>query len=302
MAAVEASAFIRRVRIAAVFNLLLASAHAVFAADENVHAKSWFERDVALGDLGGVRSALEDQGVAFGIHYTQELLGVVHGGFRPGAEYNGLLELDLDLDLKKLAGWRGATLHASGYAGAGESISGRRIGDESNVSNINMRNSARLFELWLEQKLGRACSLRIGILADDSQFYDSGGDAFGAKGGLLFLNSDFGAMPIFSHNIPEPIFPIAAPGVSLLVTPTDTLGFRAAIYDGNPAPDVLGDPSPGFTPGTRLDDHGLNFDLNGNQGALVMAEALFALNPPAPGARSHRRGRAQLSRPAAGPR
>ena len=91
------------------------------------------------------------------------------------------------------------------------------------------------------------------MLANDSQFYDSGGDAFGAKGGLLFLNSDLGAMPIFSFNIPEPIFPIAVPGICLTVTPTDALTFRAAIYDRNPAPDVLGDPSPGFTPGTRSD-------------------------------------------------
>jgi porin len=238
--------------------------------------------------------AVEWQGAAFGLHYTQEDFGVVHGGRRPGGEDNGLLELDLDLDLEKLAGWRGAAVHASGFAAAGESLSAERIGDESNVSNINMRNSVRLFELWLEQKFGGAFAIRFGLLATDSQFYDSAGDAFGARGGLLFLNSDFGALPLLSFNVSEPIFPIAAPGVCLTVTPADALTFRAAIYDGNPAPDVLGDPSPGFRPGTRENDHGLDFHLSPREGALLLAEVAFALNPPPPAdgqAVAARRGR-----------
>ena len=270
-------AFIQRVRLAAALSLLLATAHASLAAEENAHAKPFFERDVALGDWGGVRSPLEDRGVTLGIHYAQEVLGVVHGGLSPGAEYNGLLEVDLDLDLEKLAGWHGALLHTSGYAAVGKSLSAVHSGDDSNVSNINMPHTARLFELWLEQKLGSSFSIRFGMLAVDSQFYDSGGDAFGAKGGLLFLNSDFGATPILSFNVPEPIFPIAAPGLSLIVKPTEALSFRAAIYQGNLASNV-----PGFIPSTQSDDHGLNFDLDADEGALLIAEAVFALHPSPP--------------------
>src|SRR4051794_34386114 len=106
-----------RFRSARLAFLLLASALArQSAAAENEHAGGFLERNVALGDWGGARSAMEDHGVAFGIHYTHEWLTLVRGGIRPGGEYNGLLELDLDLDLEKAFGWSGATIHASGYA------------------------------------------------------------------------------------------------------------------------------------------------------------------------------------------
>jgi porin len=259
-------------RFAAVFCLILAGAGSVFSAEENEHAKPLFQRDVALGDWGGARSALEGRGVAFGIHYTHEYLGVVSGGLDRGGEYNGLLELDLDLDLEKALGWKGAALHAGGYAAAGESISARHVGDDGNVSNINMRNTARLFELYLDQKLGDAFTVRFGMLADDSQFYDTAGSSFDSRGGGLFLNSDFGAMPLLSFNVPEPIWPVAAPGVCLTATPTAAFTLRAAVYDGQAIPADDAD---------RRNLHGLDWRLSGDDGALVMVEAVLAVNQPA---------------------
>ncbi|MGB8167437.1 MAG: carbohydrate porin [Chthoniobacteraceae bacterium] len=236
---------------------------------ENQHAKSLLERDVALGDWGGARTALEDRGVSFGLHYTEEILGVVNGGLRRQAEYNGLVQLDFDLDLEKAVGWTGGAFHATGFAGFGPSLSGRSIGDDSNVSNINMRNGTRLFEAYLQQAFGEKFSLRAGLLATDSEFYDSACDFVDSRGGTLFVNSDFGAIPILSFNVPEPIFPVSAPGVSITITPTDALTFRAAIYDGQPVP------------ADEFDDrnaHGFSPRLDAGDGALILAEVQYDLN------------------------
>ena len=103
------------------------------------------------GEWDGIRGA--NSSVSISVSYTQEYLGVVSGGLQRIGRYNALAVLDLDVNLEKLAGWPGAQLHAAGYAIIGSSLSAEAIGDDSNVSNINYRNSVRLFEIYLEQKL-----------------------------------------------------------------------------------------------------------------------------------------------------
>jgi len=249
----------------------LAAAPALAAEGGNEHAKSLLERDVLLGDLGGSRTAAEDRGVTASLQYTQEYLGVVSGGIARRGESTGLVQLDLDLDLEKLVGWQGGLLHATGYIGWGNSISARWIGDESNISNINMRNGARLFEAYLQQSFGDLLSIRAGLLANDSEFYSSSVESTRSRGGSLFVNSDFGAMPIMSFNVPEPIFPISTPGVSVTVHATDSLIFRTAIYSGQPLPaDAFDD----------RNAHGFSPRLSTTDGALVMAEIEYEVNQP----------------------
>src|SRR5437868_7212947 len=47
----------------------------------------FWERRNLLGDLGGVRRALSDRGIYFGLNSTDEVLGNVTGGIRRGADY-----------------------------------------------------------------------------------------------------------------------------------------------------------------------------------------------------------------------
>lgn len=54
-----------------------------------------------FGDPGGRRSALARRGVTLTGSYTGEVLGNVRGGRRRGVIAEGLLELDVDLDLEK---------------------------------------------------------------------------------------------------------------------------------------------------------------------------------------------------------
>ena len=61
------------------------------------------------GDWGGVRSYLERNGITFTLNYTNDFLANIGGGIKPGAIGLGVFQPQLDLDLEKLAGWRGAS-------------------------------------------------------------------------------------------------------------------------------------------------------------------------------------------------
>ena len=247
--------------------LLFAGLSSSFAGE-----RSRFDEAALTGDWGGFRS--KESGVALKIGYTQEALGVVSGGLRRTGAYDALVSIDLQLDLEKLLGWSGATFHANAFDIIGSSLSSEAVGSASNVSNINYRNSVRLYECYLEQTFcHEQISFRIGQLAVDSEFFESGIGV--VPGGGLFLNSDFGALPIVSFNAPCAIYAIATPGFRIKIAPTDSSYIQMGIYDGNPAPDLLGDPSPGFQSGNHYNDHGVDIHLDSSEGAFLIAEVGF---------------------------
>ena len=230
--------------------------------------------DFALGDWGGARTALSDKGIDFTINYTAEVFGHVSGGLRRGAAFNGLFELGLDFDFEKLAGLKGLTGHVNGFIPSGESFSDHYGGDLGTISNIEFYNSARLFEAWLQQDfLDGKLSIRAGSLSLDEEFA-------GTEYGALFLNSSFGADTAMSANMPEPIYGITAPGVRLKLQPTESLYIQAALYDGNPAPGFLGDPSAGAAPSSEANRHGTDWSLRASEGSLWIVEVGYVINAP----------------------
>ena len=244
-------------------------------------SKNLWERQTLSGDWDSERSQLEEKGITFSLEYTHEYLANVSGGTRRQGEYNGLIVGGAEVDLEKLAHWNGGLFHADALSTLGNSLSARAIGDDSNVSNINYRNSLRLAELWLQQSfLDDRLALRAGQLAWDVNF---GGSAISddLPGGDLFLNSDFGALPILSFNVPVPIFAIYAPGIMARIEPVENLYLQVAAYDGNPAPGDFGDPTPGARIGARRNDHGFRWRLAGDEGVLWAAEIGYRLHPSA---------------------
>lgn len=230
--------------------------------------------DFATGDWGGTRTALSDKGLDITIGYSAEVFGNVSGGFRQGAAFNGLLELGLDVDFEKLAGIKGLTAHINGFLPSGESFSGSYGGDFGTVSNIEFYNSARIFEAWLQQDfLDGKISIRAGSLALDEEFA-------GSDYASLFLNSSFGADTAMSANMPVPIYAITAPGVRLKFQPTENLYIQGAIYDGNPAPAFLGDPSVGAAASNEFNRHGTDWSLRKDEGSLWIVEAGYVVNAP----------------------
>jgi porin len=239
------------------------------AADQppaNPHAGGFWERDVLTGDWGGARTDWENRGVQLGANYIGELLGNPVGGVRRGAIYEGRLELLINLDLEKLAGWSGATVHANAYQIHGRGLSANDLGNNLLLaSGIEAERSIRLFDLWLEQQLlDGLLSIRAGQLAADDEFVVS-------QYASVFVNSTFGFPGILATDLPSggPEYPLSTPGVRIKLAPTSQLSLLAAVFNGDPA-----GPGPG-SPQSR-DPSGTAFRVNDD--AFAIAEAAYAIN------------------------
>lgn len=223
-----------------------------------------WEQNYLTGDWGGARTKLSDQGVAFGGNYIGEVFGNPSGGIRQGIVQNGRLELALDIDFQPLVGLEGGSFHANSYYLNGSQLSTGKIGNLLTISNIEAYNTLRLFDLWYQQQfLGGKVSLRFGQLAADDEFFIS-------DYGATFINGTFGWPDLVSANIASggPAFPLAAPGVRLMVNPLDQVSLLAAVFDGDPGD---GSPNP-----QKKNSSGTRIDLA--RGALSIFEADYKLN------------------------
>src|ERR1700712_4888408 len=63
-----------------------------------------------LGDPLGIRPVLTAQGIEYSLTYIADVLGNPVGGIRQGAIAEDRLNLRLNLDLQKIAGWEGGTI------------------------------------------------------------------------------------------------------------------------------------------------------------------------------------------------
>ena len=97
------------------------------------------------------------------VTYTNELMGNASGGLRRGTRYLDNLDIVFEADLETLAGWNGAQFHVYGLYNNGNSIRDL-VCDTQAVSNIETGAAAlRLYEAWIDQKIGKKVSLAAGV-------------------------------------------------------------------------------------------------------------------------------------------
>ncbi len=217
-------------------------------------------------DPGGVRQVFAKAGIAVGGAYYGETF-YNWGGFDQGGEYDGVLEIDVYADMKKLGLWKGLCFFANGYQIHGNSITAANIGALMPVSNLEATDATRLFELWFEQTMfNEKVAVRFGQLAADAEFIIS-------EGGGFFLNGTWGWPSITAADLPSggPAYPLATPGVRVAVNPNDKFGFMIAVYNGDPAPNCRSDDPQVCNP------HGLDFELD--DPPLLMAEGKYSYRP-----------------------
>ncbi|HEY0281688.1 MAG TPA: carbohydrate porin, partial [Rhizomicrobium sp.] len=94
---------------------LVAAAPAFGQAEAGAQGTDVWTQDTLTGDWGGGRSRLADSGITLGLAEISEVLGNVSGGQKQAGTYMGRTELVVDLDLDKLVGWKGATIHVNGF-------------------------------------------------------------------------------------------------------------------------------------------------------------------------------------------
>src|SRR5262252_2243488 len=248
------------------------------AAQENTNAppKSALERfatqDYMLGDWGGVRPELSKHGVDFEFLYVASNPHNIHGGIETGAAYEGALLMMVDLDSQKLVGYEGGHLEAGGLWLTGQGhFSDTYIGDFNKVNLVDFPNTARLWQLWYEQKFWHdRISVTAGEMAVDQDFIKP--EFYGGLGNITLWNQTF-FYPTLAFNVwnvpptPGPLHalastPYGAPGVLLKVDATEKIYVQAAAYDGYP----------------NINGNGLNWTWNSSEGTLFYFETGYRLN------------------------
>ena len=222
-------------------------------------------RDRLIGDPGGVRARLLDRGLDLVLVYTGEVWGTVHGGLRRRARYLDNVDLVLSADLERLIGWTGASAAVAGLGNAGGSPTDD-VGDAIRVSNVDAPDTWKLYEAWVEQRLGAdRVSLRLGLQNLNAEFYVNDVSA-------MFVHSTLGMGHDFAQsgkNGPS-IFPVTSAAARLRVRPTRASYAQVAVLDG--------------VPGDPRKPHGTQIAWRGEDGLLVVGEAGWAqASPPAPG-------------------
>ncbi|HEX3350576.1 MAG TPA: carbohydrate porin [Acetobacteraceae bacterium] len=250
---------------AAVVVVPLAVARADDAAASDDQPKSFWEQDQMLGDLGGLRTLLDGAGVTFSLQEQSELIGNLTGGLRTGAVYDGATLGMVTVDMDKAVGIPGGKFYVSAYQIHGRSPTENLVGSLQTVTSIDATRATRLYNLYYEQLFfGDALSVRLGQFAADDEFILN---TYGA----LFINSTFGfpALPAIDLPAGGPAYPLTTPGIRFRVRPTDALSLYAALFNGDPAPNGVGNPQ-------ILNNSGTTFRTNG--GAFVISEAQYAIN------------------------
>lgn len=228
--------------------------------NESVPTRSDFVTSkTLLGDWGGLRPLLDDYGVSFTLNQTSDYLGNTQGGIRQGFIYDGLLDLELDVDLNKAIGWRGGKAHLTGYVIQGQDISTQNIGNLMTATNVESQPSlAKLGEFWLEQRLlDDQLRLRGGLLEADRYYMIS-------PTATVFVNSTFGFPDSWEANMPGggPGYPNAAPGALASFYFKNDWSITASIMNGSPV-----------GPATNSTSYGTEFPVG--DGVLSWLEAAY---------------------------
>lgn len=228
-----------------------------------MQARHWTIAALACALLPVASAAQTGAGVEIerrplGLHPSLEFGGAlnlemvdVRGGADPGLSSLANVDLLLDFDAERAGWWRGGKLHFFLLADAGTSPSpSERAGDVQTIRNLEAPDDVKLYEAYLEQRLGDRASLLVGLHDANTVFGDLATAA-------LFHHSSFGIQPDLAQSGIS-IFPTTTLGVVLVTELRDSLLLEAGIYDGVP-----GDPN--RPRGTRV-------KLRASDGAFSIAQ------------------------------
>jgi porin len=217
-----------------------------------------------LGDMWGVRSFLSKYGVTLTILETSEVLGNVSGGVHQGVDYDGLTQMQLQLDTQRAFHFYGGTFNVSGLQIHGDNLSANNLLTLQTASGIEADRATRVWELWYQQKFldEDRMDVKIGEQSLDQEFMVS-------QNAGLFVNTMFGWPMLPSADLPGggPAYPLAAPGIRLRVRPINGLTFLAGVFNGSPVVNNTGDPQ-------QQNPSGTSFPVNG--GALAIGEVQYS--------------------------
>jgi porin len=146
-----------------------ASASELFASDS-----PWM-----LGDWGGTRTELLEQGYDFTLGYTGEMGSNLHGGYDHDrtARYSDQFTFGSHLDLEKILGWNDTEVQLTITERHGQNISNDRINDPrvggfTSAQEVWGRGQTwRLTQMWIKQKyFDGALDVKFGRFGEGEDF------------------------------------------------------------------------------------------------------------------------------------
>lgn len=221
-----------------------------------------------LGDMGGLRPALDAHGITLTLSETSEVLGNVTGGVHRGAAYDGETTMSLSVDTAKAFGLTGGTFFISALQIHGRNLSADNLYSLQTASGIESERATRLWELWYDQAfLGGKVDVKIGQISADQEFMFSQYSA-------IYVNTVMGWPMIPSADLYAggPAYPLSSLGVRLRAHAGDSVTVLAGVFDDNP-------PGGSFYDDSQLrgrEASGTAF--NRNTGALWIGEVQYAVH------------------------
>jgi porin len=129
------------------------------------------------------------------------------GGIKRGSSYLGLANFKLTINTEELRLWKGGKFLINAANNHGGNPTADLIGDFHTVSNIESEDIIYIHELWYSQTINNI-HITVGLQDLNTDYVSSG---FGS----IFINSTFGTPSTIADNVPSPIFPLTAIGISL---------------------------------------------------------------------------------------
>ena len=223
-----------------------------------------------LGDMGGLRPALDKHGVQLTILENVETFGNLSGGVKQGFETDGLTTVTLQMDTEKAFGLKGGTLNVSGLQYWGGNLTANNLLVLQTLSDIEAPVGVRLWELWYQQKFTDKFDVKIGEQSLDEEFTIS------PSANSLFVSgvSGFPALPAADLPAGGPAYPLAGLGVRGRVQLTDSVTLLGGVFNGIPIPQD----SPNAA---TSNPNGVSFPLD--VGTFAIAELQYAFGSSAQG-------------------
>ena len=223
--------------------------------------ESWIAQPQMTGNWFGARDALVGWGITPGIRYTTDLMANAAGGQRRGKAYAGDFDVDVVVDLEKLAGARGLIFRVSGDWGSGTNLS-LDIGNIFNVTQaFEANNVVRLSNLYIQQALldGRL-EVKAGRFATGADFLTAPADVSLVNDAVNpFLNA-------VQINVPSvTTAPNTTWGGRVVARPTEALSLSAGAFYSDPTLN-------------QLTANGTEFGISGSNGYFVIGEAAYRVN------------------------
>lgn len=167
---------------------------------------------------------LIDNGVTSGLTEALEGYNNFHGGIKTGTAYASTFDANVNFDLEKLIGLKGASFYADFEYHSGDNPTQKLTGDFQVFDKHNSFPFAQMLELWYQQQLfSNKLRIKIGKIDANTEFSV-------IDNGLEFINSSTQVTPTL---IVFPTFPDPVPAINIFFNPDKLFYTNLAIDDAN---------------------------------------------------------------------